>query len=203
MRSLGARSQIEKKLRDAFSASQMFSSSIRSSTSDDLRAQADRKFILCRANPYLNEHDDCSIRNRSAPLLDALGVPRRFPFRVSGCAGGLPARFRAGGRARGQRVPDKALASRAHEARKRAGNPPAQPETRKGNPWNAKCILQGGPGAEAKERQADESMFVGRMPSPAPWFNCVNMSLPTRQRKHKSWRLGVNGWWDRSVSPSR
>ena len=177
MRSLGARSQIEKKLRDAFSASQMFSSSIRSSTSDDLRAQADRKLILCRANPYGNEHDDCSIRNRSAPLLDALGVPRRFPFRVSGRAGGLPARFRAGVRARGQRVPDKALASRAREARKRAGDPPVQPETRKGDQRNAKRILQGGPGAEAKAKQDDENIFVGRFPSTVPSFNGMNMCV--------------------------
>ena len=79
-----------------------------------------------------------------APLLGPPGVPRRFPFRVSGCVGGFPLCFKAEGRAQGQRSPETALASRAHEALKHEGPPPTQPETRKGNPWNAWCILRGG-----------------------------------------------------------
>ena len=71
------------------------------------------------------------LRQRPAPSLDASGVPR-VPFRVSGCAGCFPLRFRASAASEANAVSGLRWPRERPPALKRQGKQPAQPETRKG-----------------------------------------------------------------------
>ena len=86
----------------------------------------------CLLHVCQQDVEDCSCNLCRCPLAGCGWRSTKVPLRVSGCAGCFPLRFKAGGRPRGQRSPDTALASLAAEALKRKGKQPAQPETRKG-----------------------------------------------------------------------